>query len=320
MSAILARYFLISPHVLYLLGMNIKQIISVIFGAGLLSFAPFSFAQDSAQSLVDSLNSLAGFHANGVLTDEEFNAAKRRLLGLSAPDGSESVEDSDSNVSAEAQNEETDSSQLPAGYTLDEPQRERRDFENGDYFIGIFEGDMLVFGYGKVTYENGTTYIGDVKDGKRHGRGVLESKTGTYEGNWYQNVRSGQGMYFWADGTSYEGSWRNDKQDGTGLFRFPDGTRQRGRFRDGEWVPDSPPVRQQNTEDRRSRKIDWGGVSDVLNEIGRCGIGGCGSQDSRSSPHLTGETSEPIPGVKRCRYSDGSSLVRPVGGPCPQTN
>ena len=300
--------------------MNIKQVIVVVYAAWLTSVAPYSFPQDSAQSLVDSLNSLAELHESGVLTDEEFNAAKRRLLGLSAPGGSENVKNSVSTVSSEAQIEENDSSQLPAGYTLDEPQRERRDFENGDYLIGIFEGDMLVSGYGKVTFDNGTTYIGDVKDGMRHGRGVLESEIGTYEGNWYQNVRSGQGMYFWPDGTSYEGTWRNDKQDGTGLFRFSDGTRQSGRFRNNEWTPDSSVSTSQNSQRQSSRKIDWGGVSDVLNEIGRCGVGGCDSQDSRSSPYLTGETSEPIPGIKRCRYSDGSSLVRPVGGPCPQTN
>ena len=34
------------------------------------------------ESLVDSLKDLNELHSQGILTDEEFNAAKRRLLGL----------------------------------------------------------------------------------------------------------------------------------------------------------------------------------------------------------------------------------------------
>jgi len=39
-------------------------------------------AQERASSLVEDLTSLGELHEQGILTDEEFNAAKRRLLGL----------------------------------------------------------------------------------------------------------------------------------------------------------------------------------------------------------------------------------------------
>ena len=38
--------------------------------------------QDRGTSLVENLNRLTELHESGVLSDEEFNAAKRRLLGL----------------------------------------------------------------------------------------------------------------------------------------------------------------------------------------------------------------------------------------------
>ena len=38
--------------------------------------------QDRGTSLVENLNRLTELHETGVLSDEEFNAAKRRLLGL----------------------------------------------------------------------------------------------------------------------------------------------------------------------------------------------------------------------------------------------
>ena len=39
-------------------------------------------ASQRGNSLVNGLNDLNALHSQGILTDEEFNAAKRRLLGL----------------------------------------------------------------------------------------------------------------------------------------------------------------------------------------------------------------------------------------------
>ena len=46
-----------------------------------------------------------------------------------------------------------------------------------------------------VHYKNGDTYVGELKDGKKHGNGI----------------------YTWVDGKRYEGKWVNDK------FSFTDG-------------------------------------------------------------------------------------------------
>jgi hypothetical protein len=44
-------------------------------------------------------------------------------------------------------------------------------------------------------------YVGEYKDGQRHG----------------------QGTYTWADGTKYVGAWRDNKQHGQGTYTWADG-------------------------------------------------------------------------------------------------
>ena len=63
-----------------------------------------------------------------------------------------------------------------------------------------------------IVYENGDKYVGEVQNGKRHGKGTM-----TY-----------------ADGTQYYGSWKNDNKDGYGTEYYPDGTVYTGYFRNGK--------------------------------------------------------------------------------------
>ena len=56
--------------------------ILLAFALCLVLFALPTFAQDSTRTLVDNLSSLSELHERGIISDDEFNAAKRRLLGL----------------------------------------------------------------------------------------------------------------------------------------------------------------------------------------------------------------------------------------------
>ena len=68
--------------------------------------------------------------------------------------------------------------------------------------------------------EDGSTYTGLIKDGKRHGapskgdafrglwnsgHGVWQSKNCQYEGQWKADAQDGQGRQTWSDGRVYEG-------------------------------------------------------------------------------------------------------------------
>jgi hypothetical protein len=143
--------------------MNNKQIISVIYAAGLLSVAPCNFAQDSAQSLVESLGSLSQLHDSGVLTDEEFNAAKRRLLGL--PVLTQTIS---ANRSVERQ---PAALRLPLGA-----------------YVGEVNANGVPNGEGTLTYKTGSIYEGEFKDGEQWGRGVLRRSGGqVLDGYWQGN-------------------------------------------------------------------------------------------------------------------------------------
>eukprot|EP00931_Biecheleriopsis_adriatica_P020662 TRINITY_DN13737_c0_g2_i1.p1 TRINITY_DN13737_c0_g2~~TRINITY_DN13737_c0_g2_i1.p1 ORF type:complete len:247 (-),score=64.44 TRINITY_DN13737_c0_g2_i1:135-875(-) len=107
-----------------------------------------------------------------------------------------------------------------------------------------------------ITYEDGSTYTGLIRDGKRNGPGIWQSKSCLYEGQWKADNQDGQGRQTWSDGRIYEGEFQNgrfsgagkmvwhtakgllvyegqykeDLKHGTGKFVWPD-----GRTYDGEW-------------------------------------------------------------------------------------
>eukprot|EP00927_Polykrikos_kofoidii_P029587 TRINITY_DN25572_c0_g1_i1.p1 TRINITY_DN25572_c0_g1~~TRINITY_DN25572_c0_g1_i1.p1 ORF type:complete len:218 (+),score=42.43 TRINITY_DN25572_c0_g1_i1:138-791(+) len=107
------------------------------------------------------------------------------------------------------------------------------------------------------TYEDGSTYVGQLVDGRRHGSGVWTSPSEQYSGQWKADQRDGQGRQTWQDGRLYdgqfsdgkfdghgrmewhtphglmvyEGQYVNDVKHGTGKYKWPD-----NRIYDGQWV------------------------------------------------------------------------------------
>eukprot|EP00747_Dinoflagellata_sp_TGD_P169091 gnl/TRDRNA2_/TRDRNA2_197111_c0_seq1.p1 gnl/TRDRNA2_/TRDRNA2_197111_c0~~gnl/TRDRNA2_/TRDRNA2_197111_c0_seq1.p1 ORF type:complete len:254 (+),score=44.76 gnl/TRDRNA2_/TRDRNA2_197111_c0_seq1:57-818(+) len=67
-----------------------------------------------------------------------------------------------------------------------------------------------------VTYEDGSTYTGQIQAGKRHGHGIWQSKTGQYDGQWHNDQQHGKGRQTWSDGRVYEGQFAVGKFSGTG--------------------------------------------------------------------------------------------------------
>ena len=63
---------------------------------------------------------------------------------------------------------------------------------------------------GTVTYSDGTKYVGEFKDGMRHGQGIYTSigELLKYVGEWKDDKKHGKGTYTWSDGEKYTGEWR----------------------------------------------------------------------------------------------------------------
>ena len=63
-----------------------------------------------------------------------------------------------------------------------------------------------------IEYDNGNKYVGETKDGKRHGRGIFLWKDGSsWYGRWEDGSRSGRGVYFPYTGSQTVGSWKADE-------------------------------------------------------------------------------------------------------------
>ena len=64
-----------------------------------------------------------------------------------------------------------------------------------------------------IEYDNGNKYVGETKDGKRHGYGIfLWTDGSSWYGRWEDGSRAGRGIYFPYSGSSYTiGTWKADE-------------------------------------------------------------------------------------------------------------
>ena len=62
---------------------------------------------------------------------------------------------------------------------------------------------------GTETWENGRKYVGEFKDGKRYGQGIMTHPDGSkYTGQWEDSIPNGEGTYTFADGKIDKGIWK----------------------------------------------------------------------------------------------------------------
>ena len=81
---------------------------------------------------------------------------------------------------------------------------------------------------------NGAIYIGQWKDGKRHGRGTQIWPNGArFEGHWKNDKAQGKGRFIHENGDVYEGDFVNDRANGKGVFIHTNGVKY-----EGEWLED----------------------------------------------------------------------------------
>ena len=101
-----------------------------------------------------------------------------------------------------------------------------------------------------ITYTNGNEYDGTVVNGVLEGLGTLnyfdgsikDGTTGnkikicaTFNGNWNNNIRKGEGTMYYVNGDSLKGDWNDNLFTGKGKLTFEDGS-----IYDGEWLNGLP--------------------------------------------------------------------------------
>jgi len=76
-----------------------------------------------------------------------------------------------------------------------------------------------------------TTYVGELKRGKRHGLGKLVLSNGSsYEGEWSEDAKHGFGTFQDGHGAWYRGDWAFGAQHGFGTSHFSDGSVHIGEY------------------------------------------------------------------------------------------
>jgi hypothetical protein len=110
---------------------------------------------------------------------------------------------------------------------------------------GAIAADGTVSGRGKLvwrvrgsaSYDPATiysTYAGEMRDGRPHGEGRLELRSGeVFQGHWVAGVLDGQGLHIDADGNRYEGAFRAGLPDGRGRLLSKTGEIFEGTFAGG---------------------------------------------------------------------------------------
>ena len=83
------------------------------------------------------------------------------------------------------------------------------------------------------------TYIGQIKDDKKHGTGIYTWTNGNkYVGEWKDGKRHGTGTYTWADGGVYVGDFKDGNFHGKGTYTYNSGSLKGdvyvGEFKDGK--------------------------------------------------------------------------------------
>ena len=110
--------------------------------------------------------------------------------------------------------------------------------------ISILLLTSSLFGQSKETgvlyrWENGTEYVGEWKDGKKHGQGTFTYGKGKWEGEKYvgkfkDGYRNGQGTYTWSDGDKYVGEFKDGKKHGQGTWTSTGGEKYSGEWKVGK--------------------------------------------------------------------------------------
>ena len=95
---------------------------------------------------------------------------------------------------------------------------------------------LLIFSIVGCVAKPKGVYVGEKKDGERHGQGTVTYADGKkYEGQFSKGRKHGEGTQTWSDGRKYVGEWKKSKRDGFGIMTYKDGS----KF-DGEWSRNKP--------------------------------------------------------------------------------
>ena len=125
---------------------------------------------------------------------------------------------------------------------------------------GTYVGECDGWGVanGMASVQGSASYVGQFKDGKKHGYGVKTWKNGEqYVGQFFNDMKNGYGVYKWAPkGAAYLGDPRagardvyigefyNDQRNGNGAYEWASGDVYRGQWEKDKFISTPTPMMQ----------------------------------------------------------------------------
>ena len=98
----------------------------------------------------------------------------------------------------------------------------------GSFFEGLPQGN------GQEIFSNGSIFTGFYLAGKKkHGKFMWKNGN-YYQGDFYNDIFHGYGIYKWGNERTYEGNWKDGKMDGKGKLTLVDGSYYDGEFIEGK--------------------------------------------------------------------------------------
>lgn len=98
----------------------------------------------------------------------------------------------------------------------------------------VYEGQIsnkILNGHGTLLFKDGSRFVGDFKNGKRHGIVVYIAIDGTtMTANWENDIMIGECSIQYKNGNTYRGGVKDFKRNGYGTMNFYDGSTFIGQF------------------------------------------------------------------------------------------
>jgi hypothetical protein len=102
----------------------------------------------------------------------------------------------------------------------------------GEDYTGFF-CDLIKHGHGVTKHQDGRTFEGTYSNGvKVEGKMTYEDGS-IYLGQWSRGARHGRGTYTFVNGSVFFGEFQDDKIHGSGVLTWPNGARYLGKWKKG---------------------------------------------------------------------------------------
>jgi len=123
-----------------------------------------------------------------------------------------------------------------------------------------------------MTYPDGQKYVGDFRDGQRHGQATVTFADGrTFIGEYRDDKRNGQGTLTLPNGEKYVGEYRNGEKNGQGISYLANGQIEAsGLWANGKFAgatttsPSPPPLRESHFPGERELPREAASPNDLM--------------------------------------------------------